>query len=67
VPSALKFLCTLRTLMASGKKKTVKVVLLGLVSHNKSMNEYKTPELPDYCHCSSNGECAYCLKLEALS
>jgi hypothetical protein len=27
------------------------------------MNEYEIPEMPDYCHCSSNGECAYCLSL----
>ena len=25
------------------------------------MSEYEIPEMPDHCHCSSNGECAYCL------
>ena len=26
-------------------------------------SEYEIPEMPDYCHCSSNGECDYCLAL----
>ena len=25
--------------------------------------EYETPEYPDYCYCSSNGECRHCLAL----
>ena len=26
-------------------------------------SEYQIPEMPDYCHCSSNGECGVCLAL----
>jgi hypothetical protein len=27
------------------------------------MMEYETPEMPDHCYCSSNGECRHCLAL----
>lgn len=27
------------------------------------MIAYETPEMPDTCYCSSNGECSHCLAL----
>ena len=27
------------------------------------MTTYETPEMPDTCYCSSNGECSHCLAL----
>lgn len=27
------------------------------------MSNYETPEMPDTCYCSSNGECQVCEKL----
>jgi hypothetical protein len=27
------------------------------------VSEYETPEYPDHCYCSSNGECRRCIEL----
>lgn len=41
-----------------------KVVIDTSKPYSEGMSNYEIPEMPDYCHCSSNGECAYCLALE---